>query len=138
MIALNEQVLYSRIDAGALRPGTLVFVDSSWAASPDELHPRPLRRRHRRFRVARLSPFAKSPSKQQCRKHTDDPRKGKNMWVLGLLCALYDIDDAPVTRSIAKRFAKKGEAVVRKNLDLLGRRLPLGARQRGAALLGAG
>src|SRR3954452_11999310 len=28
VIALNEQVLYSRIDAGALRPGTLLFVDS--------------------------------------------------------------------------------------------------------------
>src|SRR6516162_1482642 len=36
VIALNEQVLYSRIDAGALRPGTIVFVDNTWAKSPDE------------------------------------------------------------------------------------------------------
>src|SRR5258708_33424981 len=35
-IALNEQVLYSRIDAGALRPGTRVFVDRTWADSPDD------------------------------------------------------------------------------------------------------
>jgi 2-oxoglutarate ferredoxin oxidoreductase subunit alpha len=41
------------------------------------------------------------------------------MWVLGMLCALYDIDDGPVRESIASRFAKKGEAVVQKNLDLL-------------------
>src|SRR5579864_2670212 len=36
VIALNEQVLYSRIDAGALRAGTRVFVDKVWAASPDD------------------------------------------------------------------------------------------------------
>jgi 2-oxoglutarate ferredoxin oxidoreductase subunit alpha len=59
------------------------------------------------------------PIEEQCRKYTDDPRKGKNMWVLGLLCALYSIDETPVKNMIAKRFAKKGEAVVQKNLDLL-------------------
>ena len=36
VVALNEQVLYSRIDAGALRPGTTVFVDKTWAESPDD------------------------------------------------------------------------------------------------------
>src|ERR1022692_3561565 len=35
VIALNEQVLYSRIDANALHSGTLVFVDQSWATNPD-------------------------------------------------------------------------------------------------------
>src|SRR5690349_21680704 len=29
VITFNEQVLYSRIDVGALRPGTIVFVDRS-------------------------------------------------------------------------------------------------------------
>src|SRR6202161_415349 len=36
VVALNEQVLYSRIDAGALRAGTLVLVDGSWAQHADE------------------------------------------------------------------------------------------------------
>src|ERR1017187_6868590 len=36
VVAFNEQVLYSRIDAGAFHPGTLVFVDQSWAVDPDE------------------------------------------------------------------------------------------------------
>src|SRR5579862_2183344 len=31
VVALNEQVLYSRIDADALAPGALVMVNSSWA-----------------------------------------------------------------------------------------------------------
>src|SRR5205807_5928763 len=37
VIALNEQVLYSRIDSGALRAGTQVFVDRTWASHPDEI-----------------------------------------------------------------------------------------------------
>lgn len=118
VIALNEQVLYSRIDAGALRPGTHVFVDKVWASSPDET----VRERYsdaiRDFH-ARGFVVAEVPIEEDCRKHTDDPRKGKNMWVLGMLCALYDVDDEPVKNSITKRFAKKGDAVVRKNLDLL-------------------
>jgi 2-oxoglutarate ferredoxin oxidoreductase subunit alpha len=118
VIALNEQVLYSRIDAGALQPGTRVFVDNTWADSPDDT----VRERYaeaikdfdaRGYRVCEV------PIEEQCRKHTDDPRKGKNMWVLGMLCALYDIDDEPVKKNIAKRFAKKGDAVVQKNLGLL-------------------
>ncbi len=118
VIALNEQVLYSRIDAGAFHPGTQVFVDRTWAASPDEA----VKARYheaiedfgaRGYRVVEV------PIEEQCRKHTDDPRKGKNMWVLGLLCALYTIDDEPVKQGIAKRFAKKGDAVVQKNIDLL-------------------
>ena len=40
------------------------------------------------------------------------------MWVLGLLCSVYSMEQGPVHANISKRFAKKGEAVIRKNLDL--------------------
>lgn len=117
VVALNEQVLYSRIDAGALRPGTTVFVDKTWAESPDE----DIRRRYAEAIAdfnARSYFVVESPIEAECRKHTDDPKKGKNMWVLGLLCALYDLDRSSVGANIAKRFAKKGEAVIQKNLAL--------------------
>ena len=117
VVALNEQVLYSRIDAGALRPGTIVYVDKTWSDHPDD----DIRRRY----AEAMNDFnAKSyfvvevPIEAECRKHTDDPKKGKNMWVLGLLCAIYDLDRSTVAGSIAKRFAKKGEAVIQKNVDL--------------------
>jgi 2-oxoglutarate ferredoxin oxidoreductase subunit alpha len=118
VIALNEQVLYSRIDSGALRAGTRVFVDDTWAASADDN----IRERYTeaiRDFEARGYLVHQVPIEERCRLHTDDPRRGKNMWVLGMLCSLYDIDDEPVKKSIAKRFAKKGDAVVQKNLDLL-------------------
>jgi 2-oxoglutarate ferredoxin oxidoreductase subunit alpha len=118
VITLNEQVLYSRIDAQALRPGTLVFVDNVAAGNPDDFIRRPYFDAIHDF-ASRGYAVREVPIEEQCRKYTDDPRKGKNMWVLGLLCALYSIDDTPVKNMIAKRFAKKGEAVVQKNLDLL-------------------
>jgi 2-oxoglutarate ferredoxin oxidoreductase subunit alpha len=117
VVALNEQVLYSRIDAGALGAGTIVLVDGSWAHHLNE----EVRKRY----VAAIEDFrsrgyrvVEIPIEQECKKHADDPRKGKNLWVLGMLCSIYCLDQEPVHANITKRFAKKGEAVVRKNLDL--------------------
>ncbi len=117
VIAFNEQVLYSRIDVGALQPGTLVFVDKSWAENPDQ----EIRTRYSEAVAdfhARGYVVIETPIESQCRKHTDDPHKGKNMWVLGMLCAIYTLNVDHVSESIAKRFAKKGESVVRKNVAL--------------------
>ena len=36
VVAFNEQVLYSRIDVGALREGTVIFLESMWATDPEE------------------------------------------------------------------------------------------------------
>lgn len=117
VVALNEQVLYSRIDAGALRSGTIVFVDNCWRKDPRE--------KVNEAYLQSLDEFGKLgyfvvevPIEQQCRLHTDNPRKGKNMWVLGLLCALYDLDLGTVHADISKRFAKKGDEVIQKNLAL--------------------
>lgn len=117
VIALNEQVLYSRIDAGALDTGALIFVNSTWAAHPDdEIRTRYAEAlddfRNRGYRVVEI------PIEQECRLLADDPRKGMNMWVLGLLCAVYCQEKSAIHKNIASRFAKKGDAVVRKNLDL--------------------
>jgi 2-oxoglutarate ferredoxin oxidoreductase subunit alpha len=117
VVTLNEQVLYSRIDAGALLPGALILVNGSWAEHADE----EIRLRYaealedfRRlgYRVVEI------PIERECRELTDDPRKGMNMWALGVLCSIYCLEESPARANIANRFAKKGESVVRKNLDL--------------------
>jgi 2-oxoglutarate ferredoxin oxidoreductase subunit alpha len=117
VVALNEQVLYSRIDAGALRPGTIVYVDKVWGESRDpEVRARYGEAvedfRRRGYTVIEI------PIESECRKRTKDPRKGKNMWVLGMLCALYDLHEATVRDRIAARFERKGATVVEKNLEL--------------------
>ncbi len=117
VIAFNEQVLYSRIDSGALHAGTQLFVDQSWAENPD-----PDIRRKYRDAIADFTGrgylVTEVPIEQECRKHTDDARKGKNMWVLGMLCAIYDFDPELVHAEIRKRFLKKGDASVRQNQTL--------------------
>lgn len=117
VVAFNEQVLYSRIDVGALRPGTLVVVDKSWSENPDQ----EIRCRYAEAIAdfnARGYVVLEVPIERHCRQHTDDPRKGKNMWVLGMLCAIYDLHIDHVAEQIANRFAKKGDAVVHKNVAL--------------------
>ncbi|MBL8233377.1 MAG: 2-oxoacid:acceptor oxidoreductase subunit alpha [Bryobacterales bacterium] len=118
VVAFNEQVVYSRIDVGAMRPGTLLFLDNSWAE-----HPEPSVREMYRTAMedfwSRGYEVTEIPVDQQCRKLTDDPRRGKNMWVLGMLCALYDLDMDLVRRDVTQRFTRKGDAVIQKNLALL-------------------
>jgi len=117
VVAFNEQVLYSRIDAGALRPGTLVFVDGSWLADNDEKIVKQYRDALADFR-ARGYQVIPLPIAEECLRFADDVRKGKNIWVLGLLCAIYDLDQATVRQSLTKRFSKKGEETARKNDSL--------------------
>ena len=117
VVALNEQVLYSRIDADAFRDGTLVLVNSSWASYADES----IRARYAMPSTI-SAPMAIASSKPPwSRSAASTPTiraKAMNMWVLGLLCSIYCVEQSPVHAMIAKRFAKKGDAIVRKNLDL--------------------
>lgn len=118
IITFNEQVLYSRIDGGALKPGTLVFLDSVWKDDPQE--------EVRNAYQEALEDFGKKgfevievPMEKECLKHTEDPRRGKNMWALGLLCAVYERDLKIVHGEIVKKFRRKGESVVNMNLALV-------------------
>jgi 2-oxoglutarate ferredoxin oxidoreductase subunit alpha len=120
VVAFNEQVVYSRIDQEGLRPGTVLFLDNKWASSPDpkiqEEYAKAVEDFHGRgYDVRQL------PIEEQTLKITDNPQRGKNMWVLGMLCALYSRDLEPVkdeVRLIFERRRKK-EAVVIMNHKLL-------------------
>lgn len=118
VVAFNEQVLYSRIDVGALKPGTVVLLESLWADSPlpeivAAYHLAIKDFKERGYRVFEV------PMEVECLKHTDEPRRGKNMWALGMLCAIYNRDMDIVHGEIAKKFKRKGEAVTQTNLALV-------------------
>ena len=93
-------------------------LDSSWAESPIDTVRSKYAEAIRDFRD-RGYIVTEIPIEKECRHIADDPRKGKNMWGLGMLCALYDLEVETVRARIAKRFAKKGEQVIKKNNDLL-------------------
>jgi len=104
VVAFNEQVLYSRIDAGALKKGTIVFLDSVWEGKDDS---RESYEKAKEDFISRGYKLLEVPLEEECRKILDDPRRGKNIWVLGMLCAIYSRDMEITREEVTKRFTKK-------------------------------
>ena len=52
------------------------------------------------------------PLEERCKELVTDPRKGKNMFVLGLLCNLYGLDPTLAREQIARIFGKKDAKVI--------------------------
>ncbi len=55
----------------------------------------------------------------ECRKVVDNPQRGKNIFVVGILSCMYSRDLDIVRQEIAKKFKKKGDKVIQSNLALL-------------------
>ena len=118
VIAFNEQVLYSRIDVGAYREGTLIYLDDTWRNNPDKGIQQQYAEAVADFRERGFI-VIETPIEEDCKRFIEDARKGKNMWALGLLCAVYDCELDAVRTEVRRKFARKGETVVEKNLVLL-------------------
>jgi 2-oxoglutarate ferredoxin oxidoreductase subunit alpha len=118
VVAFNEQVLYSRIDVGALREGTIIFLESMWANNVDEAARNAYSEAVKDFRE-RGYVVVEVPMDEECRKLVPDPRRGKNVWAVGMLCALYDRDMEKVRTEIRNKLGRKGEKVVESNFGLL-------------------
>jgi len=117
VVAFNEQVLYSRILSGAYKRGTVVLLESMWAEDPYEK----IRDQYREALVdfhERGLIVHELPIEKECLKIVSDPRKGKNMFVLGMLCRIYNRDTDTAKNEIAKIFKRKGEKVISINHEL--------------------
>ena len=117
VVAFNEQVLYSRIANRAYKPGTIVLLDNMWADDPFEEIQNQYQVAVAQFREMGLI-VLELPMQQECLKLVADPRKGKNMFVLGMLCHIYSRDTEIAINEIKRIFAHKGESVIKPNLDL--------------------
>ena len=117
VVAFNEQVLYSRIDNGAYRKGTVVLLESMWAEDPDEKIRKQYQEALADFREQGLI-VHELPIQKECLKIVPDPRKGKNMFVLGMLCRIYHRDTDKAKDEIANIFRKKSEKVININHEL--------------------
>ena len=118
VIAFNEQVLLGRVNAGELKPGCIILLESMWAASPDPKIAAQYRETRDRL-LADGYRVHEVPMENECRKLVSDPRKGKNMFVLGMLCNLYSFDMDLAREQIAFIFGKKSEKVIKSNVALL-------------------
>jgi 2-oxoglutarate ferredoxin oxidoreductase subunit alpha len=118
VVAFNEQVLLGRLRVGALKHGAIVLLESKWREHPDPeiasayaaTHEQLLRDGYRVYEI---------PMEQLCLEHTTTPAKGKNMFVLGMLCGIYSQDLQVAREQVALTFRTKSEKVIRSNVQLL-------------------
>ncbi|MCP3986400.1 MAG: 2-oxoacid:acceptor oxidoreductase subunit alpha [bacterium] len=118
VVAFNEHVLLGRLRDGELKPGCIILLESKWRTDRDpeistlyaticnELV-------EGGYRVYEI------PMETECLRLVTDARRGKNMFVLGLLCRIYSLDRALALEQVALTFAKKGESVIAPNQRLL-------------------
>lgn len=117
VVAFNEQVLFSRIANGAYKDGTIVLLENKWANDPQEEIREAYAEAVKEFRENGLI-VHELPMEEECLKLVSNARRGKNMFVLGMLCHIYDRDVAIAHAEIENAFGRKGEQVVRINQDL--------------------
>src|SRR3990170_2143802 len=118
VVALNEQVLYGRISQDAYTEGTVILLENKWANSDIES----IRKEY----ATALADFKSKgykvigiPMETECMKFVSDARKGKNMWVLGMLCHIYNRDLTKAEEQIRYIFKKKDAKVFEANVNLL-------------------
>lgn len=118
VVAFNEQVLLGRVRSNELKPGCTILLESMWRNATDPKTARSYVEAYEQLVAAGYRVY-EVPMDQECRKLVADPRKGKNMFALGMLCAIYDLDLQVARDQVALTFAKKSPEIVKSNIALL-------------------
>lgn len=118
VVSFNDQVLLGREAAGEFRQGATILLESKWREDRDEGIVAAYTKAYddlvaKGYRVVEIN------MEDECRKVVDNPQRGKNIFVVGILSCIYSRDLDIVRSEISKKFKKKGEKVIQSNLDLL-------------------
>jgi 2-oxoglutarate ferredoxin oxidoreductase subunit alpha len=117
VVAFNEQVLLGRHRVHAIADDALILLDDVWSRHDDADI------RHQWAEgLAELSTksyrIVPVPFEEEAQRLVENPRKGKNMFALGVLCRIYDRDMARARDQIAHQFRGKKDAAAQ-NVGLL-------------------
>jgi 2-oxoglutarate/2-oxoacid ferredoxin oxidoreductase subunit alpha len=118
VVAFNEQALLSRHRLDALEDDAVILIENMWADHPDE----DIRVQWAEAMAElRTKPYRmlEVPMEQECLKLVDNPALGKNMFALGMLAWLYQLNHDFVCDQIADTFRGKSREVYEKNVGLL-------------------
>lgn len=118
LVAFNEVVPYARIDQDAYKPGTIMMIESKWAEDDSESIRASYARAIADFRERGFVIY-EIPMEQECLKIIPNAKRGKNMWVLGMLCNIYQRSLEIAEEQIRHIFRKKSQQVIDSNLQLL-------------------
>jgi len=118
VVAFNEQVLLGRVRAGELKPSCIILLENMWREDRDPKIAAAYLETYERLATAGYRVY-EIPMERECLKIVADPRRGKNMFALGMLCELYSLDLQLAREQVAFAFGKKEAKVVKSNLSLL-------------------
>jgi 2-oxoglutarate ferredoxin oxidoreductase subunit alpha len=118
VVAFNEQVLLGRVHSKELKPGCTILLESMWREDRDPAIARSYVEAYEQLVAAGYRVY-EIPMEAECHKLVADPRRGKNMFALGMLCSVYSLDLHIARDQVAQTFAKKAAAVIKTNIELL-------------------
>ncbi len=118
VIAFNEQVLLGRVRAGELRSDCSILLESMWREFPDPTIAATYAATYDELVKAGYRVY-EIPMEYECRKLVKDPRRGKNMFALGMLCSIYSLDLQLARDEIVLTFGKKHADSIASNTRLL-------------------
>ena len=119
VLAFNEMALLSRLEAGSLADDVLVLIDDQWATHDVEEYRHSYREVLDKFRT-RGATIIELPLQEETLRHVEDAEQGKNMFAVGLLCALYSKDVNLLKNVIRGIFEKKTREVIETAVKLAG------------------
>lgn len=118
VVAFNEQVLLGRVRAKELKAGCTILLENMWREHKDPKIVASYIETHDRLLAAGYK-VIEIPMEQVCRTLVADAKRGKNMFVLGMLCYIYSLDLKLAVDQIVLTFGKKDQSVVDANIRLL-------------------
>ncbi len=118
VVAFNEQVLLGRVRSKELKPGSIILLESMWRNDPNPSIKKSYVDTYELLVAAGYRVY-EIPMEEECLKHVADPRRGKNMFALGMLCNIYSLDLQIARDQVALTFGKKSAKVINANIELL-------------------
>ena len=118
VVAFNEQVLLGRVRAKELKPGCIILLEDMWRTHADAKTVASYIETHDKLVAAGYKVY-EIPMERECRTMVADPRRGKNMYALGMLCYIYSLELKLAVDQIILAFGKKDQSVVDSNIMLL-------------------
>jgi len=118
VISFNDQVVLGRVRGGELDPGCIILLESKWRDDPDENIKAAYAKTCEEVTAAGYK-LHEVPMEEECLKLIPDPRRGKNMFALGMLCSIYSLDLEMAREQVRFTFRKKDEKITLRNIELL-------------------
>ena len=118
VVAFNEQVLMGGMSAGKFESGCIILLESMWGQHPNPAIAREYAEMMEKLRKTDYRVY-EVPMEEECMKYVQDARRGKNMFVVGMLCNIYSRDLSYAYQEIENKFQAKKPALIKPNVDLL-------------------